>query len=239
MKFFFHLFVNNFFHISLQTIAYDHHLEKQRMSTAEEKRVSMVIVLSHQGLKETIADTVNSDGPWAACLKSFFIVQGESPPSQVEDWFPVRLMQLLRVTNHVQLGRANQIDMDAVEFEKQPSDRRRCCNLRCGQELSKETAQFVLLGSRCDTPQGRLVTSLIAYVCKNNDCAEKYQKALCDFLTIDAAKSHASNYTCSGCKKLSLDVEYKVCSRCKETRYCSTTCQKADWNEHRPVCQEK
>ncbi|KAI1792811.1 hypothetical protein LXA43DRAFT_317266 [Ganoderma leucocontextum] len=40
---------------------------------------------------------------------------------------------------------------------------------------------------------------------------------------------------CSWCKNST--VSLKKCSRCKEARYCSTTCQKADWPRHKVPCR--
>jgi hypothetical protein len=31
----------------------------------------------------------------------------------------------------------------------------------------------------------------------------------------------------------------QVCSRCKQSRYCSSACQKKDWAQHKKVCQKK
>lgn len=40
--------------------------------------------------------------------------------------------------------------------------------------------------------------------------------------------------TCKACGKASLRL--KVCAGCKRVRYCDTTCQKANWGEHRDDC---
>lgn len=42
--------------------------------------------------------------------------------------------------------------------------------------------------------------------------------------------------TCAQCPKV---TELKKCSRCKKVWYCSTTCQKKDWNSHKKVCKKK
>lgn len=41
--------------------------------------------------------------------------------------------------------------------------------------------------------------------------------------------------TCASCEKVGDDL--KVCTRCKGPRYCGVACQKADWPEHKRVCQ--
>lgn len=38
------------------------------------------------------------------------------------------------------------------------------------------------------------------------------------------------------CDHCNLVAKCQVCSRCKSARYCSLTCQKAAWPEHKPKC---
>ena len=42
-------------------------------------------------------------------------------------------------------------------------------------------------------------------------------------------------HTCASCMKVGDNL--KVCTRCKGPRYCGVACQKADWPEHKRVCQ--
>lgn len=43
------------------------------------------------------------------------------------------------------------------------------------------------------------------------------------------------NYRCRICQKTGETM--KKCSQCKTARYCSTECQKADWKQHKPICE--
>lgn len=40
---------------------------------------------------------------------------------------------------------------------------------------------------------------------------------------------------CDGCKKENQSI--KVCSKCKNAKYCSKECQINDWKTHKPECQ--
>jgi MYND finger len=44
---------------------------------------------------------------------------------------------------------------------------------------------------------------------------------------------------CLKCKGLGGDLGLLKCSRCKEARYCSDKCQRADWKNHKPHCSSK
>lgn len=44
-----------------------------------------------------------------------------------------------------------------------------------------------------------------------------------------------SRHTCVGCK--GMFEKMFSCSRCKDVRYCSATCQRAHWREHKTTCQ--
>jgi hypothetical protein len=39
-----------------------------------------------------------------------------------------------------------------------------------------------------------------------------------------------------GCEVVGHLKDFKVCPRCKIARYCSDTCQKQDWSEHKATC---
>ena len=41
-------------------------------------------------------------------------------------------------------------------------------------------------------------------------------------------------YKCAGCDNLGAD--FKVCSKCKMAKYCSASCQKEHWPEHKKAC---
>lgn len=43
--------------------------------------------------------------------------------------------------------------------------------------------------------------------------------------------------TCSVCKEISNST--KMCSVCKNSRYCSKECQKQDWKKHKVICKPK
>lgn len=48
-------------------------------------------------------------------------------------------------------------------------------------------------------------------------------------------QSRNKDRTCYYCGKY--DVNVSKCSRCKEVTYCSSECQRADWKEHKKICQ--
>lgn len=50
-------------------------------------------------------------------------------------------------------------------------------------------------------------------------------------------KKDPKNKTCQHCRKLVLDSQLFVCSKCEIARYCSDKCIEAHWNTHRPFCQ--
>ena len=46
---------------------------------------------------------------------------------------------------------------------------------------------------------------------------------------------------CTNCLRSSFPKTAKkksVCSACRNARYCDRACQKSDWSQHRPVCNE-
>jgi mitochondrial splicing suppressor protein 51 len=51
-------------------------------------------------------------------------------------------------------------------------------------------------------------------------------------------KGHGSPSTCSHCSKTAEELghELKRCAKCKNARYCSHECQKAEWKTHKKVC---
>ncbi|KAL0479840.1 hypothetical protein AKO1_007432 [Acrasis kona] len=44
--------------------------------------------------------------------------------------------------------------------------------------------------------------------------------------------------TCCCGKKQKVLGEFKMCSRCKKTKYCGLQCQKDDWPKHKLICKE-
>lgn len=42
---------------------------------------------------------------------------------------------------------------------------------------------------------------------------------------------------CAKCRKFMCKHKIKRCSKCKQIRYCSKECQKADWDSHKSECQ--
>jgi hypothetical protein len=40
---------------------------------------------------------------------------------------------------------------------------------------------------------------------------------------------------CTGCDKIGED--FKVCSACKMAKYCTSSCQRAHWPEHKSTCK--
>lgn len=45
--------------------------------------------------------------------------------------------------------------------------------------------------------------------------------------------------SCSGCRRrATLDEDFKCCSNCKVSYYCSKDCQVKDWKSHKPKCQQ-
>lgn len=50
-------------------------------------------------------------------------------------------------------------------------------------------------------------------------------------------KEDANMAICGMCGKPNVDNTLKKCSRCKVTYYCSVTCQKAKWPQHKDYCK--
>jgi len=45
--------------------------------------------------------------------------------------------------------------------------------------------------------------------------------------------------SCNKCNTIEkIDETFKVCSRCKKTKYCSKTCQTEDWKIHKDLCKQ-
>eukprot|EP00164_Ancoracysta_twista_P011547 GFYU01017812.1.p1 GENE.GFYU01017812.1~~GFYU01017812.1.p1 ORF type:complete len:310 (-),score=65.21 GFYU01017812.1:65-994(-) len=59
---------------------------------------------------------------------------------------------------------------------------------------------------------------------------------------IDVARnthtSQAVQLQCYHCRKTGTQEEMKMCSGCKRAVYCSASCQKEAWTDHRPKCKE-
>ncbi|KAJ7783495.1 hypothetical protein DFH07DRAFT_727660 [Mycena maculata] len=45
-----------------------------------------------------------------------------------------------------------------------------------------------------------------------------------------------SDVQCAKCSTQDDGDQFKRCSRCKKTVYCSVECQRADWKSHKPLC---
>lgn len=56
--------------------------------------------------------------------------------------------------------------------------------------------------------------------------------------TAEANQPSMKVYDCSGCLKCEVGVRFKICHDCKQNRYCSSECQKADWENHKADCLE-
>ena len=63
-----------------------------------------------------------------------------------------------------------------------------------------------------------------------------------DFASIKGHTATAERLTryasqCACCEQKGADVKLQACSVCTTTYYCSTTCQKQDWKQHKQTCQ--
>jgi hypothetical protein len=93
----------------------------------------------------------------------------------------------------------------------------------------------------------------VYHTCASRDCLKKARRstARCPLrAVVNAAKKNAELaahladakiqlpqqivYACATCQKVSPDA--KFCSRCRVARYCSQSCQKTHWKEHKPLC---
>lgn len=59
--------------------------------------------------------------------------------------------------------------------------------------------------------------------------------------SVPTKKEHRENLdnvtvSCDNCEKTLRRADIKVCSRCKNARYCSPECQKSDWRKHKADC---
>ena len=74
------------------------------------------------------------------------------------------------------------------------------------------------------------IRETIAFYSKRIDCSclKDHSKAL---------KSLPAMGNCFYCKTIRPRKELLICSRCRTSRYCSTTCQAAEWPEHKTVCK--
>lgn len=65
----------------------------------------------------------------------------------------------------------------------------------------------------------------------------KHQEGSCFLLELYNPK-HASlrPKRCENCQKQ--DLNFKVCSRCRQAYYCDPECQKAHYPRHKQVCQK-
>lgn len=58
--------------------------------------------------------------------------------------------------------------------------------------------------------------------------------------TADSPRDPAMVKQCDHCGKAGgAELKLRVCSACKEVRYCSTSCQKAAWPQHKAACKRR
>ena len=43
-------------------------------------------------------------------------------------------------------------------------------------------------------------------------------------------------HSCANCGKHDFEKIFKVCSKCRNPKYCSKECQRENWNEHKHHC---
>ena len=75
--------------------------------------------------------------------------------------------------------------------------------------------------------------------CGERDVVRFYKKRLgCSCLKDKYAqsKSQPKHGKCGHCKKTFERASLMVCDRCKTAQYCSVKCQRADWKEHKGMC---
>lgn len=70
---------------------------------------------------------------------------------------------------------------------------------------------------------------------------DKLTDQMAKSLVLECAKNHV--YTgefCKGCKLLEQECwRFAQCGRCKNAKYCSDICQRADWQKHKMNCEIK
>lgn len=201
-------------------------------------QVATLLVLSHEGFKRAVEDAPRADSLIQESMAQPLQIQTGKSPGAVKNMQPVRFMQLQQKA-HAQQQRLCMAELDTnfVQFETQPAHVQRCINLACGRLLTAETAERVALLSVVKTMTTVIETVVIAFVCKAGNCEAQYNKALCEFLTIDVGEVSKGKIACDGCKNVVFSTNYGVCSRCKQAQYCGLDCQRAHWQEHRRVCK--
>ena len=69
-------------------------------------------------------------------------------------------------------------------------------------------------------------------------CCACYIPKHCDFCGRECVKPMDQDPVIRALYKAFLQQRSFLCSRCRKTRYCSRACQKNDWSNHRPHCND-
>lgn len=158
---------------------------------------------------------------------------------------------LTSVLDHAQLKRINVTDELATTIKESVTLLRNRCFSYHGFRMSDD--QYLVLWSKrdmthlaqklgidaCDVP--RNVAKIVGKA-RGKDI--KY-----DYLTwagllelnnmITEGRYRLNGDCCAACGQLASDgIKLKTCSLCVSTRYCSKTCQREDYPEHRPRCEK-
>jgi tetratricopeptide (TPR) repeat protein len=130
----------------------------------------------------------------------------------------------------------------------------------CGKVVTRENKEYNNHGlppqmpTICSPEQVRLSSKYTNRLKKNKESIAKGLRATQANSFLDSfIRDSADQFTemsvqaqervrseCAFCRKLpSSDKDFRKCSRCKKVRYCSPTCQRSHWTQHKPNCQAR
>ena len=101
--------------------------------------------------------------------------------------------------------------------------------------LCGRTGSHISPASQWDAKR-RQVTSLFFSRCAGNVQCDQTMHKMND-ATVKGVAHGSVWWRCKACYKVCSTTDIKRCIGCKAAFYCSPSCQRADWNAHKPVCQ--
>jgi hypothetical protein len=118
------------------------------------------------------------------------------------------------------------------------------------QSLPKETPPLADVEAPFEKVMRATFSKMIYPTCCNTDQSSPCHRKIMEIMEVDKkkllkqmGKKMSAAIICPSCYKEAprekANLDFKRCSRCKVTFYCSIECQKAHWSSHRNICNDR